>query len=210
MASFDFISFEIKTMEIIFASSNPGKIKEVRSVLPSGIKLLSLLDLDFHDDIPETADTLEGNALLKAQFAFKKWNKACFSDDSGLEIDFLNGKPGVYSARYAGEQRNNDDNMDLVLDQLENTENRAACFKTVITLIIDGMTHNFEGRVDGNIRRDKKGIHGFGYDPIFEPEQLGTTFAEMTLEEKSKYSHRKRAIDKMIAFLSTSEKHITD
>ena len=192
---------KIKTMEIIFASSNVGKIEEIRSVLPSDIKLISLLDLNFHEEIPETADTLEGNSLLKAQFAFKKWDKACFSDDSGLEIDFLNGKPGVYSARYAGQQRNNDDNMNLVLSEMSQTENRKACFKTVITLIIDGVAHHFEGRVDGIIRRDKKGTHGFGYDPIFEPEQLGTTFAEMPLEEKSKYSHRKRAIDKMMSFL---------
>ena len=197
-------------MEIIFASSNPGKIQEIRCVLPSGLKLVSLLDLNFHEEIPETADTLTGNSLLKAQFAFNKWKKACFSDDSGLEIDFLNGKPGVYSARYAGAQRSNDDNMNLVLSELENTDHRNAAFKTVITLIVDGTVHHFEGRVDGHIRRDKKGNQGFGYDPIFEPEGTGKTFAEMSIDEKSNYSHRKRAIDKMIAFLSTSEKHITD
>ena len=142
---------------------------------------------------------------LKAKFAFDKWGKSCFSDDSGLEIAFLDGRPGVYSARYAGKQRNNDDNMSLVLSELENTENRVACFKTVITLIIEGNVHCFEGRVDGIIRRDKKGNQGFGYDPIFEPEGLGKTFAEMSLDEKSKYSHRKRAIDKMISFLSIHE-----
>ncbi len=192
-------------MDIIFASSNPSKIEEIRSVLPLEINVISLLDLDFHQEIPETADTLEGNALLKAQFAFNKWGKACFSDDSGLEIDFLNGKPGVYSARYAGPQRSNDDNMNLVLTEMESAENRFACFKTIITLIIEGRVHNFEGRVDGIIRNDKKGVNGFGYDPIFEPEGLGKTFAEMSLSEKSKYSHRKRAIDKMLAFFSKSQ-----
>lgn len=190
-------------MEIIFASTNHGKIEEIRSVLPLKVNLISLLDLNFQEDIAETANTLEGNALLKAQFAYNKWNKPCFSDDSGLEIDFLKGKPGVYSARYAGPQRKDDDNMNLVLEEMDDTENRSACFKTVIILIIDGVAHKFEGRVNGIIRRDKKGSHGFGYDPIFEPEGLGKTFAEMTMAEKSKYSHRKRAIDKMIAFLAT-------
>jgi XTP/dITP diphosphohydrolase len=205
VASTEFIRFELKTMEIIFASSNLGKIEEIKSVLPSRIKLISLIDLDFKEDIPETAETLKGNALLKAQFAFDKWNKSCFSDDSGLEIDFLNGRPGVYSARYAGAQRNNNDNMNLVLSELENIENRAACFKTVITLITEGEIHYFEGCVYGNIRKEKRGKFGFGYDPIFEPEGLGRTFAEMNLDEKSKYSHRKRAIDKMIAFLDTQK-----
>ncbi len=190
-------------MEIIFASSNTSKIEEIRSVLPIGIKLISLLDLNFHEEIPETADTLIDNAILKAQFAYDKWGKTCFSDDSGLEIEVLNGRPGVFSARYAGPQRNNDDNMDLVLYELKGKENRNACFKTVITLIIKGEIHNFEGRVDGIIRSDKKGTYGFGYDPIFEPEGLDITFAEMTLEQKGNHSHRKRAIDKMIDFLNT-------
>ena len=193
-------------MEIIFASSNTGKIEEIRSVLPIGMKLTSLLDLNFQEEIPETADTLKGNALLKAQFAYNKWGKTCFSDDSGLDIEVLNGRPGVFSARYAGPQRNNDDNMNLVLSELKDKENRNASFKTVITLIIEGEIYNFEGRVDGKIRIDKKGTHGFGYDPIFEPEGLNITFAEMTLEQKGKYSHRKRAIDKMIDFLNTLKK----
>ena len=193
-------------MEIIFASSNTGKIEEIRSVLPIGMKLTSLLDLNFQEEIPETADTLKGNALLKAQFAYNKWGKTCFSDDSGLDIEVLNGRPGVFSARYAGPQRNNDDNMNLVLSELKDKENRNASFKTVITLIIEGEIYNFEGRVDGKIRSDKKGTHGFGYDPIFQPEGLNITFAEMTLEQKGKYSHRKRAIDKMIDFLNTLKK----
>lgn len=190
---------------MIFASSNQNKAKEIQAVLPEGIHIVTLADLGFTDDIPETADTLEGNALLKAEFVHAKWGENCFSDDSGLEISALNGAPGVYSARYAGAQRNDDDNMNLVLDQLKKVEDRSACFKTVIALVWNGETHIFEGRVDGIIRHDKKGSNGFGYDPIFEPEGLGKTFAEMTLEEKSRYSHRKRAVAKMIGFLNTQK-----
>jgi len=190
-------------MEIIFASSNQNKAKEIQAVLPEEFIIKTLFDLGIHDEIPETADTLDGNALLKAQFVADKWKLPCFSDDSGLEIEALNNEPGVYSARYAGPQRNDDENMNLVLEKLQNETNRKACFKTVIALIIDGKTLIFEGKVDGIIRRDKKGNHGFGYDPIFEPEGLGKTFAEMNIEEKSNYSHRKRAVDKMISYLST-------
>lgn len=190
-------------MEIIFASSNQNKAKEIQAVLPEEFIIKTLFDLGFHDEIPETADTLDGNALLKAQFVADKWKLPCFSDDSGLEIEALNNEPGVYSARYAGPQRNDDENMNLVLEKLQNETNRKACFKTVIALIIDGKTLVFEGKVEGDIRLDKKGNHGFGYDPIFEPEGLGKTFAEMNIEEKSNYSHRKRAVDKMISYLST-------
>jgi XTP/dITP diphosphohydrolase len=190
-------------MEIIFASSNQNKAKEIQAVLPEEFIIKTLFDLGIHDEIPETADTLDGNALLKAQFVADKWKLPCFSDDSGLEIEALNNEPGVYSARYAGPQRNDDENMNLVLEKLQNETNRKACFKTVIALIIDGKTLIFEGKVDGIIRRDKKGNHGFGYDTIFEPEGLGKTFAEMNIEEKSNYSHRKRAVDKMISYLST-------
>ncbi len=191
-------------MEIIFASSNQNKAKEIQAALPKEIKLKTLIDLNFHDEIPETADTLAGNALLKAQFVAEKWNLPCFSDDSGLEIEALNNEPGVYSARYAGPQRNDDENMNLVIDKLQNETNRKACFKTVIALKIDGKTLLFEGKVVGKIRNDKKGNQGFGYDPIFEPEGLGKTFAEMNIEEKSNYSHRKRAVDQMIKYLSTN------
>lgn len=189
-------------MEIIFASSNQNKANEIQAVLPASIQILTLNDLGFTGDIAETADTLEGNALLKAQFVHEKWKGNCFSDDSGLEINALNREPGVYSARYAGLQRNDQDNMDLVLENLKNVTDRSACFKTVIALILDGETFLFEGRVDGIIRQDKKGNNGFGYDPIFEPEGLGKTFAEMTMEEKSVYSHRKRAVSKMVDFLN--------
>ncbi len=188
-------------MEIIFASSNQNKAKEIQAALPKEIIVKTLLDLDFHEEIPETADTFAGNALLKAQFVAEKWNLTCFSDDSGLEIEALNNEPGVYSARYAGTQRNDDENMNLVLEKLQSETNRKACFKTVIALIIDGKTLLFEGKVDGTIRHDKIGNHGFGYDPIFEPEGLGKSFAEMDIEEKSNYSHRKRAVDQMVKYL---------
>jgi len=191
-------------MEIIFASSNQNKAKEIQAALPAEFKVKTLLDLDFFDDIPETADNLAGNALLKAQFVSEKWKLPCFSDDSGLEIEALNYEPGVYSARYAGPQRNDDENMNLVLEKLQNETNRKAYFKTVIALIIDGKTLLFEGKVEGIIRQDKIGNHGFGYDPIFEPEGLGKTFAEMDIDEKSKYSHRKRAVDQMVSYLSTN------
>jgi XTP/dITP diphosphohydrolase len=191
-------------MEIIFASSNQNKAKEIQAALPAEFKVKTLLDLDFFDDIPETADNLAGNALLKAQFVSEKWKLPCFSDDSGLEIEALNNEPGVYSARYAGPQRNDDENMNLVLEKLQIETNRKAYFKTVIALIIDGKTLLFEGKVEGIIRQDKIGNHGFGYDPIFEPEGLGKTFAEMDIDEKSKYSHRKRAVDQMVSYLSTN------
>lgn len=190
-------------MEIIFASSNQNKAREIQAALPQPIQILTLTDLGFTDEIPETAETLTGNALLKAEFTFEKWRKNCFSDDSGLEIDALDGAPGVYSARYAGTQRSDQDNMDLVLRKLDGITDRSACFKTVIALIYNGEKHTFEGRVDGVIRHEKTGENGFGYDPIFEPEGIGKTFAELTIDEKSAYSHRKRALDKMIAFINT-------
>ena len=192
-------------MEIIFASSNINKTKEIQSALPDGFSIQNLIDLNYFDEIPETANTFSGNALLKAQFVAEKWQKNCFSDDSGLEIEALNNEPGVYSARYAGLQKNDNDNMDLVLKKLENKSNRKASFTTVIALVMNGKTTFFEGKVEGEIRYDKKGSKGFGYDPIFEPEGLGKTFAQMDMEEKSKYSHRQRAVDKMIDYLKSEQ-----
>lgn len=188
-------------MKLIFASANKNKALEIQAVLPMGIKIQTLAEIGYHEDIPETADTLAGNAILKAQFVADTFESNCFADDSGLEITALNGAPGVYSARYAGPQRNDQDNMDLVLEQLKGAEDRSACFKTVIALIYNKETFIFEGRVDGIIRHEQSGTHGFGYDPIFEPKGTGRTFGEMTLEEKSIYSHRKRAIAKMVEFL---------
>lgn len=191
-------------MEIIFASSNQNKAREIQVALPKEIIVKTLIDLNFYEEIPETADTFAGNAMLKAQFVAEKWNLPCFSDDSGLEIEVLKGEPGVYSARYAGPQRNDDENMNLVLEKLQYETNRKACFKSVIALIIDQKTMLFEGKVEGTIRENKIGNYGFGYDPIFEPEGLGKSFAEMDIAEKSSYSHRKRAVDQMVEYLKTN------
>jgi XTP/dITP diphosphohydrolase len=189
-------------MKLLFASSNQHKITEIKLLLPAGIELLSLADIDFHDEIPETAETIEGNAILKAEYLTNKLNIPCFADDTGLVIPSLNGEPGVYSARYAGEQRNADDNMNLVLSKLESQTDRSAYFLTVIALQLNGKTHLFEGRVEGRIISEKRGSNGFGYDPIFEPENQGRTFAEMNSDEKNSLSHRARALEKMIAFLN--------
>lgn len=174
---------------------------EIQSLLPAEIHVLTLEDLDFFDEIPETAANLEGNALLKTQAVVKHFGLNCFSDDTGLEIESLGGEPGVLSARYAGEAKNSDANIALVLQRLEGETNRKAQFRTVISLYWNETFYSFEGKVEGIIRTAKSGTSGFGYDPIFEPENCGKTFAEMTLEEKNTMSHRARAFDKMIAFL---------
>lgn len=193
---------EIINMKLLFVSSNPHKIAEIRQLLPPGFELTSLADAGFHDEIPETADTIEGNALLKAQFMADKQPLACFADDTGLVIPALNGEPGVYSARYAGEAKNADDNMDLVLRKLEHADDRNAYFVTVIALWINNSMQLFEGCVHGTILTEKRGSAGFGYDPIFQPEGTDRTFAEMTSEEKNALSHRGRAFAKMMGFLS--------
>jgi XTP/dITP diphosphohydrolase len=187
---------------IIFATANKNKLKEAKALLKSDIIIKSLTDIAFNEDIPETENTLEGNALLKAKFIAQKFNCNCFADDTGLEIVALNGEPGVYSARYAGEQKNSEDNMQKVLEKLEGKDNRQAQFRTVIALILDGKEHLFEGVVKGKITKEKRGAEGFGYDPIFIPEGYDKTFAEMTLEEKNKLSHRAIALNKMVDFLS--------
>ena len=189
-------------MKLIFCSHNNKKKEEIKPLLPASVELLSLDDLNCHEEIEETALTFHGNAEIKAKTIFEKFGIAAFGDDSGLEVEALNNEPGVFSARYAGSQKNDEDNMDLLLKNMESVENRKACFKTVICLVLDGKSHFFEGTIHGTIRREKSGTNGFGYDPIFEPENLGKTFAEMTLEEKNKLSHRARAVEKMIAFLN--------
>lgn len=188
-------------MKILFATSNQNKANEIRSMLPSNIELLTLADIEITEDIPETSDTIEGNAKQKADYITSNYQLNCFADDTGLEIETLNGEPGVRSARYAGEERSDDANMQLVLEKLSVQNNRSARFKTVIALNLNGNQHLFEGIVEGKIRFNKSGTHGFGYDPIFEPENCGRTFAEMTTEEKNQFSHRARAIKKMIDFL---------
>jgi XTP/dITP diphosphohydrolase len=188
-------------VKLIFATHNSNKAFEIQKLLPEHFQILTLNDIDFQEEIPENEPTIEANSAFKAQFIFNKFNLNCFADDTGLEIESLNGKPGVHSARYAGEERNSDANINLVLEELKGVENRNARFKTVITLIIHGEQYQFEGIVDGTIIKEKRGSNGFGYDPIFIPENETRTFAEMNLSEKNKYSHRARALEKMIAFL---------
>nr|WP_321407379.1 non-canonical purine NTP diphosphatase [uncultured Carboxylicivirga sp.] len=188
-------------MELVFATNNINKLKEIQASIGSGITLKSLSDIMCFNDIPETSDTLEGNARQKAEYIYSKYGVNCFADDTGLEIEALNGEPGVYSARYAGPQRNAEDNMQKVLELLSTETNRNARFRTVISLIIDGKEYQFEGIVDGIILNKKTGIEGFGYDPIFQPIEHTKSFAEMSLLEKNKISHRARAIQKLVEFL---------
>lgn len=189
--------------KLVFASANQNKIKEIKSILPASFELVTLDELGFYEEIPETSPTISGNAIQKTTFLKDKLALDCFSDDTGLIIPALNNEPGVYSARYAGPQRNADDNMDLVLEKLADKNDRSAYFMTTIALWYEGELHLFEGKVTGEIITTKKGEQGFGYDPIFIPEHQGKTFAEMTLAEKSKFSHRARAFEKMIAFLNS-------
>lgn len=188
-------------MKLLFATGNINKAKEIQSLMPTGIEILSLADLDFYEEIPETGETLEENAKIKAAFVYDKFGLNCFADDTGLEIEALNGQPGVYSARYAGSQRNDSDNIKKVLIELQNHENRKARFRTVISLIIEGKFHEFEGIVEGRISASPTGENGFGYDPVFEPEGCGKTFAQLSMEEKNECSHRARAFQKLIDFV---------
>ena len=188
-------------MKNIFASNNKNKVQEIQNQVPKSIEIVTLEEIGCTEDIAETGSTLEENAIIKANYITEKYGLPCFADDTGLEIDALNGEPGVYSARYAGEDKNADKNMDLVLQKLQHKTNRKAQFKTIIALNINNEQHLFTGIVEGEIRNKKIGTNGFGYDPIFEPENLGKTFAEMTLEEKNKLSHRGRAVEKLIEFL---------
>lgn len=191
-------------MKLVFATHNHNKAKEIQSIMPEGIEVITLDEIQCFEEIPETASTLEGNALLKANYIVDQFAMNCFADDTGLEIESLGGEPGVYSARYAGDSRNSEDNMDLVLKKLEGSKNRNAQFRTAIALYWNGNMHVFEGIVKGRITETKRGTDGFGYDPIFEPENCGRTFAEMDLTEKNTMSHRARAIQKMIEFLKDS------
>lgn len=188
-------------MKLVFASNNKNKIQEIRHQLPQAIELLSLEDIGCTEDIPETADTIEGNAILKANYVTERYGYDCFADDTGLEVEALNGAPGVYSARYAGEQKNAEDNMDKLLAELKAKTNRSARFKTVIALNLNGQQHLFTGIVGGEITTKRAGDKGFGYDPIFKPEGLPYTFAQLSLDEKAKLSHRGRAVQQLIAFL---------
>jgi len=188
-------------MKLVFATHNQNKFNEVKVLLPSYIELLSLTDINCHDEIPETAETLEGNAKIKADYVTEHYGMSCFADDTGLLVDALHGAPGVYSARYAGEQKNADDNMNKLLLELENKSSRSAHFETVIALNINGKTRCFSGKVEGQITNAKSGQKGFGYDPIFLPKGYDQTFAEMPLKIKNEISHRGRAIQQLVAFL---------
>jgi XTP/dITP diphosphohydrolase len=192
-------------MNLVFASNNKNKIKEIQSILPETIKILSLEEIGCHEDIPETADTIEGNAILKADYVTQKFGYDCFADDTGLEVTALNGEPGVYSARYAGAQRSADDNMNKLLDALLDKSDRSAKFKTVIALNLKGKQHLFTGIAKGQITLNKTGNEGFGYDPIFQPEDYTETFAELPLETKNKIGHRGKATQQLIDFLNAAE-----
>ncbi len=195
-------------MTLVFASHNEHKIAEIRAMLPAWINLLGLADIGSHDEIPETAETIEGNAILKADYVTRKFGYDCFADDTGLEVDALNGAPGVYSARYAGEQKNPADNIEKLLAELTGKPNRKAQFKTVIALNLSGTQHLFAGIVRGEITAGKHGDEGFGYDPIFMPEGFSRTFAEFTMAEKAAVSHRGIAVQKLINFLSATNSRI--
>lgn len=188
-------------MKLVFASNNKNKIKEIKNQLPDTIEILSLEDIGCNIDIPETADTIEGNAKLKADFIKRHYGYDCFADDSGLEVDALNGAPGVYSARYAGEQKSDDANIDKLLDTLKEEENRKANFKTVICLNLHTETHFFTGIVDGQILKERQGTEGFGYDPIFVADGMDKSFAEIDMDAKNAISHRGKAVSQLVDFL---------
>ncbi|HYQ57829.1 MAG TPA: non-canonical purine NTP diphosphatase [Draconibacterium sp.] len=192
-------------MKLVFATNNQHKLEELQAILGNDFTLLSLSDIECFDEIPEEQPTLEGNASQKAFYVFDKFGMDCFADDTGLEIEALNGEPGVFSARYAGEGKNADANMNKVLEKLTKINNRKARFRTVISLIINGEEKQFEGIVNGHILKEKRGNTGFGYDPIFKPDGFTTSFAEMGLEDKNKISHRGRAVQKLVKYLKTLE-----
>ncbi len=188
-------------MKLVFASNNKNKIQEIQALVPNTIQIVSLEEIGCTEDIPETADTIEGNAILKANYVTEKYGYDCFADDTGLEVEALNGAPGVYSARYAGEQKDANDNMDKLLSELKDKSNRKANFKTVIALNLNGKQNLFTGIINGKIIKEKMGTNGFGYDPIFVADGYEKTFAELSMEEKSTISHRGIAVKELILFL---------
>lgn len=188
-------------MKLYFATNNIHKLKEVQEVVGDSFQIESMRSLGINEDIPEDQQTLEGNALQKARFLYDRTGESCFADDTGLEVDALNGAPGVYSARYAGDAKNSFDNMALLLKNMSGKQNRKARFRTVIALILDGKEYLFEGIVNGTIAEEPRGTAGFGYDPLFVPDRYSTTFAEMDSEAKNAISHRGRAVEKLAAFL---------
>lgn len=189
-------------MKIVFASNNKHKVDEIRSALPENFLIVTLAEAGIDIDIPEPHDTLQDNAAEKAKTIYQLLNTNCFSEDTGLEVYALNNEPGVLSARYAGEDKSFEKNIDKLLEKLKNFENRAARFRTVICLILEGQQYFFEGVCEGEIIRERKGFQGFGYDSVFKPMDSDKTFAEMSIPEKNLFSHRKKATDKLVAFLN--------
>ena len=188
-------------MQLVFATNNLNKLSELQDLLPSNIELIGLKDIGCNQELPETQNTLEGNAMQKAEFVFEHFGYNCFSDDTGLEIGALKNEPGVYSARYAGQNCSPNDNIQKVLKKLIGRDDRTARFRTVIALIIDGKKSLFEGECEGKITKERKGENGFGYDPIFLPKGVNITFGQMTKRQKGAISHRGRAIKKLVNFL---------
>jgi len=189
-------------IDLLFATSNKNKVLEIKKVLPKEFNIKSLDDIGFYEEVPENENTIEGNAIFKANYIYKKYNLNVFADDTGLEVDSLNGKPGVHSARYAGISKNSADNINKLLKKLKNKKNRKARFKTIIALILNSKIHTFEGVVEGIITKKPKGENGFGYDPVFIPSGYTKTFGELSIEEKNSISHRSLAINKLIDFIS--------
>lgn len=192
----------IKHIDLIFATGNQNKLLEINKIIPNNVKIISLKDLKFSDDIPENENTIEGNAIYKAKYIYNKFNTNVFSDDTGLEVEALNGEPGVYSARYAGEACDSNDNINKLLKKLKKKKNRNARFKTIIALIIENKIHTFEGIINGEILKNPIGENGFGYDSIFRPAGYSKSFAELSINEKNIISHRSLAIKKLINFVS--------
>lgn len=192
-----------KIPKIVFATNNPHKLEEARAILDGCVDVLSLNDIGCNDEIPETSETLEGNALIKARWVKEKYGYDCFADDTGLMVDALNGAPGVYSARFAGEHCSPADNIALLLEKMEGIENREAKFCTVVALILDDKEYLFEGEIKGRIAEENSGNSGFGYDPVFIPENSSLSFAEMSAESKNAISHRGRAMTKLAGFLNS-------
>jgi len=190
-------------MELVFATNNQHKLRELQQILGQHFNLLSLNDIGCLEDIPEESPTIEENSMDKAVYVFEKYKKNCFADDTGLEVEALDGRPGVISARYAGDEKNMDNNIAKILMELEHHENKKARFKTVISLILDGEKYQFEGIINGKIIKEKRGNGGFGYDPVFVPDGYNTTFAEMPADDKNKISHRGLAVQKLVEFLKS-------
>jgi len=192
-------------MQLVFATNNLNKLKEVQALIPPDIQLLSLKEIGCFEDIPETQPSIEGNAIQKAEYIKKHYGYDCFADDTGLEVEALDGAPGVYSARYAGLQKNPEDNMKKLLTNLQAVDNRSARFKTVVSLHLNNELQIFTGICNGSITKEKHGKQGFGYDPIFKPEGYNITFAEMDLSTKNNIGHRGKAIAKLVSFLKSME-----